>query len=250
MHKFFANTLFIGKKVIYLPTCHSTNDIAASLVPQQDIYEGTVIITDHQTSGKGQRGNSWEAEPSKNLTFSIILQPALLQISNQFFLNIIISLALHDYLTKQLTGIKIKWPNDIYFYDNKIGGILIENAVKAGKIESVIAGIGLNINQTKFRYSNAISLAQACRHEFDKEAVLEELLMTIEARYLQLKAGAFEKLKKEYLTHLYWREEEHIFKEQDFFNGKIKGIDNNGKLGVEVNNEMRYFDVKEIKFIK
>lgn len=251
MHKFFANTLFIGKKTVFLPTCHSTNDIAASLVPQNDIYEGTVIVTENQTSGKGQRGNDWEAGPKMNLTFSVILRPVFLQISDQFYLNIIISLAIYDLLEKHLPhGLKIKWPNDIYYNDNKLGGILIENTIKNNKIESTIAGIGLNVNQTKFRYVDAISLSMILGKRLNLENLLNDLLVKIEKRYLQLKSGARGQLQEGYLHRLYWLNEDHIFKGQGFFNGVIKGIGNTGKLAIEVDGEVKYFDLKEVKFIK
>ena len=84
MYKILAKTFFIGKKVQFLTTCHSTNEVADSLLREGTDIDGTVVITDCQTAGKGQQGRSWEAEPGKNLTFSLILHPRFLMVSQQF----------------------------------------------------------------------------------------------------------------------------------------------------------------------
>lgn len=250
MHKFSPDTLFIGKKIVFLPSCHSTNDIAASLVPDKKTYEGTVVITDNQLAGKGQRGNSWEAEPAKNLTLSVILKPTFLQIPDQFYLSIITSLAICDVLQKYLPrGLKIKWPNDIYYYDNKLGGILIENTIQYNKMAFSIVGIGLNINQIRFRNPNAISLAGASGKIHARENILEALLQRMEARYLQLKGGDRQKVREEYYQHLYWWNEEHVFQSRDFFTGRITGIDGQGRLGIEAGVNIHYFDIKEVRFV-
>src|SRR5690606_2664881 len=94
LHKYFANTVFMGKQILSLPSCHSTNDIIAKLVPEKSLFEGAVVVTDHQTAGKGQRGNSWEAEPGKNLTFSVLLHPSFLSIDDQFYLYIVTALGI------------------------------------------------------------------------------------------------------------------------------------------------------------
>lgn len=251
MHKIFTNTIFIGKNVIYLPTCHSTNDIATEIASKKDISEGTIIITDNQTAGKGQRGNSWEAEEGKNLTLSIILKPHFLDISEQFFLNIIISLSIHDLFSQYIHhGLSIKWPNDIYFYDNKIGGILIENSIRNNQLENVVAGIGLNINQKKFKNENALSLGIICNQEFDLQELLPLLIRSIEIRYLQLKKGNKQNIINDYLHVLYWINEKHLFKAETLFEGVINGIDSVGRLIIKENKKIRYFNNKEVVFIR
>jgi BirA family biotin operon repressor/biotin-[acetyl-CoA-carboxylase] ligase len=245
-----ANTLFIGKPLIYLPTCHSTNDTAGEML-NQPLHEGSVIITSHQTAGKGQRGNSWEAEPDKNLTFSLILKPHILAVSQQFFLNIITSLAVHGVLTKYLGNkVRIKWPNDIFFEDYKIGGILIQNFIKKNGIETSIIGIGLNVNQKAFIEKRATSMNLVTGKEMDLQKILNELFMGLEQEYLVLKASGFEKLEKEYLSKLYWLNEEHVFRGTDLFKGRIMGIDDIGRLKVEVSGGIKTFNFKEIEFIQ
>ncbi|WP_017733335.1 biotin--[acetyl-CoA-carboxylase] ligase [Nafulsella turpanensis] len=253
MNKIFAQTLFLGKNLIDLPECHSTNTIAAELLSRQSVAEGSVVTTDHQTAGRGQRGNSWEAAAGKNLTFSIILKPSFLHVQEQFSLNIITSLAIYDLLTELLPpGLSIKWPNDIYYYQQKLGGILIENTLKNTSLEWSVLGIGLNVNQTRFKDGKASSMAIIAGKDFARAAVLERLLLKLESRYLQLKAGGVAALRKEYLSRLYWLGEVHTFRSAgEDFNGKIIGIDKVGRLAVCLpDDEIRYFWIKEIEFIR
>ncbi len=234
-----------------MPFCHSTNDIAADLVRNSQLKEGAVVITDNQTSGKGQRGNLWESNPNSNLTFSLVLKPHFLDVSEQYFLNIAISLALHDFLSQYMgEGIRIKWPNDLYFYDNKLGGILIENGIKKNQLEYAIVGIGLNINQKKFHAPNATSLSLACGQDFDLEEVLPLLLHALESRYIQLKKVQFTRLLEEYYQKLYWMHEKHLFKGLDYFEGTIQGIDKTGRIIISTHEKNYHFNIKEVKFIR
>lgn len=250
MHKIFTNTLFIGKEVHYLPSCHSTNDIAAELMTKKGLNEGAVVITDRQTAGRGQRGNNWEAEPHQNLTFSIVLEPHSLDISEQYLLNISISLALHDFLSQYLQeGLRIKWPNDIYGYDNKLGGILIENFIKKGQIEYTIVGIGLNINQKNFLFGKATSLSNECGQNFNLDELLPLLFSHLERRYMQLRKVVYSQLVDEYHSKLYWINERRTFKADDFFEGTIRGIDASGRLAIVIDGKTEHFHVKEVQFI-
>lgn len=251
MHKYFANNTFIGKQIVYLPSCHSTNDIAAKMVPEGKLLEGHVIITDEQTAGRGQRGNSWEATPGQNLTFSVLLKPSFLPLNSQFYLNILSSLAITDTLNVYISeGLAIKWPNDIYYGKSKLGGILTENTLRNGKIEHTIIGIGLNINQQHFSSPKASSLALICDRQFALEAILAELLAHLENRYLQLKNHHYNRLRKEYLEKLYWMGETKLFKDTDYFTGTICGIDDIGQLMIETGDGIKKFGIKEVSFIE
>ena len=170
------------------------------MVPKGELLEGGVVITDEQTAGKGQRGNSWEATPGQNLTFSVLFKPAFLPLSSQFYLNILSSLAIADTLNGYSPeGLAIKWPNDIYIGQAKLGGILIENTLRGQMIEHSIIGIGLNINQKTFSSPKASSLALICGREFVLEQILAELLAHLESRYLQLKTNLYNRLKADYM---------------------------------------------------
>ncbi|MGI9541796.1 MAG: biotin--[acetyl-CoA-carboxylase] ligase [Cyclobacteriaceae bacterium] len=252
MYKVSSNTLFTGKQIIYLPSCPSTNRFAADLLAEKKLPEGAVIITDHQTAGRGQRGNSWESEAGANLTFSLILQPRFMLVQRQFYLNMVISLALYELLLSYgLNSLKIKWPNDLYWNDKKIAGILIENTVGKGQyLTTSIVGIGLNINQLDFSNPNAISLAAITARKYQLSEVLDNLLPLIEKYYLKLKQNAHKQLYSSYLQNLYWFGEPHNFKANQLFRGVITGIDSTGRLEVENNGVINRFDSKEIMFIE
>lgn len=252
MYNIVANTLFMGKQVVYLPTCHSTNDTAAEKILQGEVFEGAVIITSHQTAGRGQRGNQWEAAPGLNLTFSLVLHPRFLKAASQYALNIAIAVGVSEFLTKYFPeSIRIKWPNDIYYADKKLGGILIENTVKAQYIEHSIVGIGLNINQTVFGESRAVSMKAIGGKEYDLEQVLGQLLTSLEKNYMLLRNSQYDMLKSRYLQNLYKYQEVHLFEDEKgkFFAGRIIGVDEFGRLAVEVENKLQYFSFKEIKFL-
>ena len=252
MHKLFKNTVFIGKKAFFLPSCHSTNEMASVLMSNQRQINGTVIYTDYQTSGKGQRGNIWESKDGENILLSMILETNFVEPSDFFNLTIITSLAIHDLLKEYLKEeIKIKWPNDLIYEDRKIGGILIENYIKQNSIEWCIVGVGININQKKFNEPKAISLSAICRQNFDREELIYLLLQKVEGRYFQLKKGNVKSLKNEYLNSLYWKDEIHVFQAKGkYFNGKIIGVESSGKLKVELEEGERSYDFKEIIFVK
>jgi BirA family biotin operon repressor/biotin-[acetyl-CoA-carboxylase] ligase len=252
LYKIPANTLFVGKHIVFVPECHSTNTLALQLSQSSLTTEGTIVITNSQTAGRGQRGNSWEAAPGMNLTFSIILKPGFLALQNQFYLNIVVSLALRDFLSKKLTiPIAIKWPNDILVHERKICGILIENVVQGSKITAAVLGIGLNVNQTDFNTPTATSLKLLMDTHTDVENVLHALLEFVEARYLQLRQHKEKSLFDEYVDVMFWRNEEHTFLANgNAFSGTIVGIDVTGKLAVRAADENKYFDLKEITFVK
>ena len=252
MYKIYSNTLFVGRNIIYLPQCHSTNEWAVSSLRNNRISEGNIIITDNQTAGKGQRGNYWEAEPKKNLTFSVIFQPRFLDLSDNFYLNIFVSLAIYDTLTGFLKpgAVQIKWPNDLFYNKQKLCGILIENFVKNNTLYNSIVGIGINVNQKNFKTPGATSVYNILHKEIDKNMMLSSLALNLEKRYLQLKNYEFPELKHDYYEHLYWINEKRIFYASGFFEGIIRGIDEHGQLIIETKSGLKYFDFKAVKFIR
>ena len=251
MYKIPEGTLFTGKSLIYVPECHSTNDIAAQMLQQPSIHEGSVIITDRQLSGRGQRGAKWVSEHGKNLTLSIVLKPSFLEPKEQFFLNVVISLAVCEALKSYLSTVLVKWPNDIMVNDKKIGGILIENQIKGNVLANSIVGIGLNVNQTVFPLATATSLRLITGKDVILQQVLESLLKQIEVHYIRLKKRQTASLMKDYLGALYWRGAIHTFSDkQGEFTGLITGVDASGRLHIDINGLDRYFAVKEVEYIR
>ena len=254
MHKFFAKTLFLGKKVVFLPQCHSTNAELAKRAKELGYPEGTIVYTDYQKSGRGQRGNIWEAEPGKNILMSVLLNPKFLEPKNQYYLNLIAGLAIVDTVKEFISHrhIQLKWPNDVYIEDKKIAGVLVESNLRGVNLESSIVGIGLNINQQNFDVPTATSmkLAFGSLIDIDREAVLENLLHKLEGWYLKLKNGQRNEIRNSYHELLMWRGESHEFKsESGLFTGEIVGVNEFGKLAIRVGAELRIFDVKEVVFV-
>ena len=212
-----------------------------------------VVITNQQTAGRGQRGKQWEAQVGKNLTFSVILQPHFLQASEQFWLNIAVSLGISDWLETFVGDrLKVKWPNDLYIQQRKIGGILIENSLQGYTIAWSVVGIGLNINQSRFQYSTATSLINETPNssEFVLSDLITSLLESLERRYLALRAGQREALKAAYLQRLFRYQEEHLFKMGDeYVRGCITGIDETGRLAILIGEKTIYFAFKEVEFV-
>jgi BirA family biotin operon repressor/biotin-[acetyl-CoA-carboxylase] ligase len=253
LYKIPAKTLFIGKNLVFVPECHSTNSLASELtLSNPAALDGSVVITEHQTAGRGQRGNTWEAAAGENLTFSVILKPTWLAIKDQFYLNIFTSLAIHDMLSDKLNAtLSIKWPNDILVEGKKLCGILIENQIQGGQVSRTIIGIGLNVNQSEFSAAGATSMKRNSGKVYDRQEVLEQLLAHLERRYLQLRSRHEAMLLEEYLRQLYWRNERHVFQSNGLrFEGTISEIDEIGRLIIETGEERRVFDVKEVMYVE
>lgn len=143
---------------------------------------GTVIYTHRQTAGRGQKGNSWEAEPGKNLTFSMLVSRPAVPVRSQFLISEAVSIAIVEVVSRWADDVRVKWPNDIYCGDRKLCGILIENSLDAEGIVHSIIGVGLNVNQTTFVSDapNPVSLAQVAGQELDLESLLHQVCERIE----------------------------------------------------------------------
>jgi BirA family biotin operon repressor/biotin-[acetyl-CoA-carboxylase] ligase len=216
--------------------------------------EGTVIMAESQYAGRGQQQNKWNSEPGKNLTFSLLLYPTFLPVTNQFDLTRIISLGVHDALEPILGGrLKIKWPNDIYYGDKKLGGMLIENSLQGSQIKQSIIGIGLNVNQAQFPdwVPNPASVKQILQQDYDLKTLLSDICRNIEAWYLNLRAGKIKFIRESYLKQLYWLNEQHSFRSNfEIFEGRITGVRDAGLLLVENNKGIETeFNFKEIEFL-
>ncbi|MGE3652646.1 MAG: biotin--[acetyl-CoA-carboxylase] ligase [Flavobacteriales bacterium] len=244
------SALILGNRIVKLDETASTNVFLQEMLANSTCFEGLVVVAKNQVQGKGQRGNTWESENGKNLTFSILLKPNVL-IEEQFVLSQVVSLGIYDFLAKMgFEQVAIKWPNDIYVDGKKIAGILIENTLSANKISNCIVGVGLNVNQTQFSTNlNATSLAILTDKEVDLEQLLSDLLKHIEYRYLQLKASKNTQLKQDYLNVLLgYQKPLHYLVNNGRVTGIIRGVSAIGKLQVEINAQLKEFDLKEISF--
>lgn len=192
---------------LYVEECASTNTLANELVSGMAgalVADGLVVITDRQTLGRGQHGNRWFSEEGMNLTFSIIRYPKFLDAKDNFYLNVVASLAVHKAAT--LLGIrdlKVKWPNDLYHFDKKVCGILTECQLSGSTSNSAVIGIGVNVNQKDFTLPSASSLSLGLGHEVCRGDLLIDILRCFDALYSKLKQGHKKPLHEEYLSHQY-----------------------------------------------
>jgi len=251
-------TLFIGNNSLFLHEVESTNTYAMNLLRNVNPIEGTIVYTDNQTKGKGQRGTLWSSKIGQNLIISVILKPQFLGLDKTFYLSKISALAVYDVLTDILTNsqydIKIKWPNDILVNQKKIAGILIENNFTTHSIQYSVIGVGLNVNQQEFddfeRLATSIKLL--LDKDFDRKRVMESLCQKMEKWYLKLKEYKFDLVDEAYLNALFGINQTLSFENSNktIFEGKMIGVSKDGKLRVELPSfEIREFEIKEIKFL-
>lgn len=239
--------------IVKLKTVSSTNTYLKELSENRDLEEGTVVAAEEQTSGKGQRGNSWESEPEKNILCSMLLFPDFLPIKENFLLSEIIALAVKKTLDMHTENIVIKWPNDIYRDEKKIAGILIENELLGSQYSKSIIGIGININQDFFNENvpNAVSLKQITNFEFDLNTLLRELIDNILFWYEKLRQGESDLIENEYRQSLYRKTGFHLYADKTgSFRAKIEKIGRDGFLHLITDEgEKRKYMFKEVNYI-
>ncbi|MDR7212164.1 biotin--[acetyl-CoA-carboxylase] ligase [Flavobacterium piscis] len=240
-------------KLIKLDAIDSTNDFLKALASQDEPDNFTVVTAENQTKGKGQMGAQWLTESGKNLTMSVLVKDFLFDNEQVFNLSIVISLSVIDALKSlNIPDLSIKWPNDIMSYNKKIGGILIENALKSdGRIVSVV-GIGLNVNQTNFEnLPNASSLAVVSNTEFDKDFLVVLILEKLELRIEAWKTDS-DFFWKEYFNSLFKKGVPMPFKDlkNQNFMGIIQGVSPIGKIQILLEDDsVTEFDIKEVQML-
>ena len=249
---------------MYIKQTYSTS----TLLREQytvDLPHLYTIRTDFQTAGRGQAGNSWESEEGKNLLFSALLRYNNIRATEQWRLSMLVAVALWEVLANYLPQeqLSIKWPNDIYFGDKKLVGILIENSLSGQYIGYSIVGIGLNINQTEWRSNapNPISMKEITGKEYDAETLMNEWIHAM----ANWETQPTEAIQTAYLQHLYRREGWHTYVEREVsvaptaiarsgiegaFMAEIAGITPQGELILRTeNNEEKTYHFKQIRFV-
>jgi len=250
VYKILANLPFQTNHVHYLPSCHSTNEVAQDLL-RSEVTEGTVVITDDQFAGKGQTGHRWRSFRGQNLTFSLILRPTFLMPKEQFLITVILSLGIKEALEEILPGeVKIKWPNDIFFNNEKIAGLLIENVLRGNYYDSCVAGIGLNVNQTEFPDDiSATSIKLVTNQELGLNLMLNSLMKSIAGFYGKLNDDRKSLQESYHLSMLGMGEERKFAAGGDEFIGIIQGTDEFGRLLIKKGNEVLVFQHKEVQML-
>ncbi|MCM8799662.1 MAG: biotin--[acetyl-CoA-carboxylase] ligase, partial [Candidatus Omnitrophica bacterium] len=181
------DTKFIGKNIYYFETVTSTMDIANQLI-LKDTPEGTLVVAESQTEGRGRLGRSWFSPKYKGIYVSLILKPSIFP-NQAGLLTFLCAVSVVEAIN-ELTSLdtKIKWPNDIILSQKKLGGILLELSAEMDRIHYAIVGIGINVNNTKKDLiTGATSLKEEKAQHIDRVRLLQEILRRIEFNYLEFK---------------------------------------------------------------
>lgn len=236
---------------IHIDEVSSTNSFMKDISKEKEISEGVVVWADFQTNGRGQVGTAWESESAKNLLFSIVLYPDFIEIKEQFIISQIASLAIKELLEKYVDDISIKWPNDVYWKDRKICGMLVENDLLNDKIYRSVIGIGININQDQFRSDapNPVSLKQITHIEYNREKILDDIQKRLLSFY-ELSKTDKEFVSSKYKQSLYRRSGYHSFCDKNHqFKACIKDITTDGFLILStLDGEEKRYAFKEVRF--
>lgn len=225
---------------MFIEQTNSTNTLLKELIAKGQ--EPDFIYAGYQTAGRGQTGNSWESEKGKNLICSILLPPN----KNLYFLNIAVSVAILRLFDEPLT---IKWPNDIYWKDKKLAGILLENAIIGNEVKYTIAGIGLNVNQTEFVSDapNPVSLKQISGKEYAIDPLMQDMFEAVHTVLNEPEEAVW----SEYKAHLYRREGYWPFADQNgTFEAQIEDVLPSGEIVLrDKNGQLHTYGFKQIKYI-
>ena len=247
MNKFFLN------KKLHFDSLNSTNETLGQLSKKIELQNGFYITADYQKSGKCQNNDKWDSNPKENLLISIFLNLDL-NIKNSFMLNQLASLSILDTLSKFLEQkIEIKWPNDVYADNKKISGILINNIVKGGIINSSVIGIGINVNQTNFNKKYiATSMKLLSERDFELNEIEKILMKNIKKQSMILLEKKISLLSSRYNNHLYGKNLDSLFilnKKRIY--AKVIGVNQNGKIKLMFgDSEVNEFSQNEVKLLR
>ena len=264
MEKHFSLTDSPTFRMIELDAVDSTNNFLRQLDLQGD-SRTTLVTAEYQQSGRGAGTNRWESERGANLLFSLRVLPRHLPAGRMYSLSEAAALAVRDGLEAAagsflspaaLSGFSVKWPNDVYFGDCKVAGILIENDLQGPLVRSSVIGIGLNVNQRRFVSDapNPRSLCQIVGHEVDRRTVLREFVTCFMQYMTVLDEGtdaALDTLHEHYKKHLYRWGEKHKFADgMGEFCATIVDVEPSGHLILlDEEGQRRRYEFKEVRHI-
>lgn len=232
----------------------STNSLIREWMAKEPLPEGSAVVADFQTGGRGQIGNVWESEAGKNLLFSVVLYPTCIPANRQFLISQIAALSVKEALDPYTEGITVKWPNDIYWNDKKICGMLIENDLSGHNLYCSIIGIGINLNQAVFRGDapNPVSLIQITGKAVSREEVLDRFLSIFYGYYLSLLREEQADIRSRYQSALYRKEGYHTYRDENgAFEARIHAIESTGHLLLALRDgSIRRYAFKEVSYCK
>ncbi|MBR1620557.1 MAG: biotin--[Prevotella sp.] len=230
-------------RIISIKETDSTNRKIKEQAVDEDAM--TVLVAERQTAGKGCGTNSWESEPHKNLTFSIRYCPEDVEARRQFVISMQISVAIHRAMMDFGVPTTIKWPNDIYWNDKKLAGILIENQLQGSHIRDSIIGIGLNVNQRTFLSDapNPVSMSQILSRHLQLNEILQRIIFHFQ--------NAEKDIAAVYRSLLYRKTGMHEYSDsKGNFIAEIVGVADDGLLSLrDSRGVVRKYAFKEVAFI-
>lgn len=238
--------------VIKIEKADSSNNVAINLAKNNDTIEGTIVWVLNQTNGKGQGSKKWHSNTNENLTFSIIFKPSFLPIEHQFLISKMAAVAVCKVISCFCTNTFIKWPNDIYINNKKIGGILIENSIQGHNMYISVIGIGINVNQKTFpaNIPNPTSLFIENNQKYELQNLLSLVQQSIIEEYEKLKSGHYQAIESYYDRMLYKKNQTtRILHNKKEINACVMYVDSAGFLHLLIENKEVLFSVGEIEFI-
>ena len=239
-------------EIIRLSVVDSTNIYTSKMLSQSGMNEWTTVVADHQTGGKGQRGRKWDSKIGDNILCSTLLKPTHLKSEQHFFISMVASIAAQSTLLQYGLQSKIKWPNDVLVSKKKLAGILIENQISKGYIESSIVGFGLNVNQLEFSSYpwEASSMINLLGVPFDLDKVLETYRRELKIAY-ELTFRPFDELYTRYSANLFGINNELTFSHGNTnVRGRLSGVDASGRLLLDINGSVKAFASGEIRLVR
>ena len=240
-------------RVIKLDAIDSTNEFLKQLDAAENLENFTIVTAENQTKGKGQMGSVWDSDAGKNLIMSILLKNTIIDVNAIFTLNIAVALAIYKGLeTVNIPALSIKWPNDILVEGKKLAGILIENQITKGHLDSSIVGFGLNVNQPEFSTYpwEATSMINLLGVETDLDQVLETYRRELEIAY-ELTFRPFDELYTRYSSSLYGLSSElTFFQGNKKVQGRLSNVDASGRLVLNINGSLVAFASGEIRLAR
>ena len=240
-------------EIINLPETESTSQSLRVLSDAGSLPNKSILWADYQTKGRGQAGNSWESESGMNLLCSILFYPDRLPANRFFVVAELASLSVKYTLDKYVPGISVKWPNDIYWENKKISGILIENDLSGDVIARSVIGIGINVNQSEFKSDapNPVSLRLITGNTYDRREILGQLQVEFERLERELADKGSDSLHQSYCAALYRRDGFYPYQDAEgCFEARIHAIDASGRLALERRDgRLFHYAFKEVAYL-
>lgn len=237
-------------QIIQVEETTSTNSLLRELMAREHLAEESVVVADYQSAGRGQIGNKWESERGRNLTFSLVIYPTHVPANRQFLISQIAALSVKEALESYTDELTVKWPNDVYWRDKKICGMLIENDLSGNQLFSSIIGIGINLNQLIFFSDapNPVSIFQITEEKVDREEALNLFQTIFHEYYTYLKMGDIERIRTNYWYALYRREGFYPYVDKGgMFEAEIEAVELTGHLRLRTRTgESRRYAFKEV----